>query len=103
MDGGSALLSTSDTDTVPERLETRPPGRYSALVEIPARLLGSGYYALTCNMGIPFQVDYDPHYHALAFRVVDNRRTSGCWKHNRPPGRLGLELPWVYREGPFVT
>jgi lipopolysaccharide transport system ATP-binding protein len=102
MDGGGALLSTSDADTVPERLEGRQPGRYKALIEIPPRLLGSGYYSLSCNMGIPFQVDYDPNYNALAFRVVDNRRTAGSWRHNRPPGRLGLELPWQYLEGFFV-
>jgi lipopolysaccharide transport system ATP-binding protein len=103
MDGGGVLLSTSDADTAPERLEGRPPGRYSAIVEIPPRLLGSGYYSLTCNMGVPFQVDYDPNYHVLAFRVVDNRRTAACWRHYRPTGRLGLELSWIYSEGPFVT
>lgn len=103
MDGGSALLSTSDVDTAPERLERRPPGRYVAFVEIPPRLLGSGFYSLTCNMGVPFQVDYDPHHHALAFRVVDNQRKAGGWRYERLPGRLGLELPWDYREGPFIT
>ncbi len=100
MDGGTALLSTCDADTVPERLDRREPGRYKTVIEIPPRLLGSGYYSLSCSMGVPFQIDFDPNHHVLAFRVADNRRTAGGWMHQRPPGRLALELPWHYSTDP---
>jgi lipopolysaccharide transport system ATP-binding protein len=92
---GINILGSGDADCSPERLEKRAKGSYSGRVRIPAFLLGEGWYSLTVSLGLPFVHAFDRHENILSFEIIDNKSTRRIWQHNRRPGILGLELPWI--------
>lgn len=92
---GVNILGTGDADCYPERLQKREPGRYCGSVEIPASLLGEGWYYLTLSFSVPFVQVYSRYERVLSFHVQDSKSIRRQWHHHRWPGILGLELPWT--------
>lgn len=93
---GVNVFGTGDADNAPWRLNARKPGYYSGEFEVPASLLGEGYYIITVSLGIPFVQVFDRHQDLIGFKVVDYSSKRRKWQHQRRPGILGLELSWEY-------
>jgi hypothetical protein len=98
---GVNVIGTGDADTNSDRLGTRFPGQYVGKFSIPASLLGEGHYSITVSLGIPFVQVYDRHENILGFEIIDLGSTRRELQHQRRPGILGLEIPWIYEIDPI--
>jgi lipopolysaccharide transport system ATP-binding protein len=92
---GVNILGSGDADCCPERLERREKGAYRGRFQIPAFLLGEGFYTITVALGIPYLQVFDRHENILGFEIFDYKSRRRTWQHNRRPGILGIELPWT--------
>ena len=91
---GVPLLSSFDCDLVPERLETRQPGSYKAVVTLPTGLFKAGQYAIGVGAGKTCVGEIDRKLNAILFELnedIDLRFKS--YKQSRP-GAIICQLPW---------
>lgn len=92
------ILSTGDTDTLPERLGVRKPGKYTSEIHIPPRILNEGKYSITWSAGKPFQENFDVEFNAINFQLLDRKTKRINYIHQERPGILALDLDWVYEK-----
>lgn len=88
------VLSTFDTDLNPERYSQRLPGLYSAVLELPNKLLNEGVYYVTILTSIPAKKILDIKEQVISFSITDE---TSALKQNRSesrPGTCFLEIPW---------
>jgi lipopolysaccharide transport system ATP-binding protein len=91
-DGLLTMLSLSDPEFAPERLNMRPAGRYKARVKIPRQILNTGRYRLRVGISSRFSV-YDI-VENVTFEVVDNVGIVQFMGWDRKGSLLGVQLPW---------
>ena len=91
------IFSTGDWDTQPHLLEGRPPGSYTAKVELPCPLLNSGTYAIAIGMGIPPHVAYDRR-ECLTLTVHDDSGRIYDVGVGKRLGALLISIPWEIHE-----
>lgn len=91
-DGLLTVLSLSDPEFAPERLNARPAGRYKARVRIPKQILNTGRYRIRVGISSRFSV-YDV-VENVTFEVVDNIGIVQFMGWDRKGALLGVQLPW---------
>lgn len=91
-DGLVTLISLSDPEFAPERLERRERGRYRSTVSIPRGILNTGRYRLRAGISSRFTV-YDV-VENVVFEVVDNFGVVQFMGWDRKGSLLALQLPW---------
>lgn len=97
-DGLLTILSLSDPELAPERLDTRLAGRYKARVRIPKKVLNTGRYRIRAGISSRFSI-YDV-VENVTFQVVDNVGIVQFMGWDRKNSLLGVQLPWdVERQG----
>jgi lipopolysaccharide transport system ATP-binding protein len=91
-DGLLTVLSLSDPEFAPERLNARAAGRYKSHVRIPKQILNTGRYRLRVGISSRFSV-YDI-VENVTFEVVDNVGIVQFMGWDRKGSLLGVQLPW---------
>lgn len=91
-DGLLTVLSLSDPEFAPERLNTRDAGRYKSRVRIPRQILNTGRYRIRVGISSRFTV-YDV-IENVTFEVVDNVGIVQFMGWDRKGSLLGVQLPW---------
>ena len=91
-DGLLTILSLSDPEFAPERLNTREAGLYKARVRIPKQILNTGRYRIRVGISSRFTI-YDV-VENVAFEVVDNVGIVQFMGWDRKGSLLGVQLPW---------
>lgn len=64
------VMNTFDTDSGPDRLPDRPPGRYESTLSMPAKFLKAGGYSLQLAIGSPTQL-FQLIENAAQFKIVE--------------------------------
>ena len=86
---GSQMVFTSfDTDRDPDLLDSRAPGVYRALLQLPRELLKPGSYFIDVNLGIPQSEIIDQITHAVEFEI--NLRSENSAVISYAPHRRGV-------------
>jgi lipopolysaccharide transport system ATP-binding protein len=91
-DGLLTVISLSDPEFAPERLEARAVGHYKARVRIPKKILNTGRYRIRAGISSRFSI-YDV-VENVTFEVVDNVGIVQFMGWDRKGSLLGLQLPW---------
>ena len=89
---GVLLFSTEDTDTAPELLDERMPGRYVCRVRIPGGWLNQRQYFVRASCGVPAAAVYD-NVEALGFMLV--HRGDHITRGHRAAAYLLPTLTWM--------
>lgn len=98
---GEPLALSFDSDTLPERLETRQAGQYRSRVTLPAPLLKEGNYNLEVNLGYVSGHGIDLHQieDALSFEVSLSSKSGTFLSYDRQRrGKIALALDWHQTE-----
>jgi lipopolysaccharide transport system ATP-binding protein len=89
---GMAVISLSDSELDPSRLDARRPGKYSARVQIPDRILNTGIYYIRSGMVQNRRiVDVKE---SPTFRVADNVGIVNALGYDRKGSVTSVQLPW---------
>jgi lipopolysaccharide transport system ATP-binding protein len=91
-DGYTSILSLSDPELDPTRLEARKPGKYRAVVRFPASVLNTGAFYLRAGISSRFSI-YSV-VEGVRFEVVDNVGIIQMLGQSRKPSISALQLPW---------
>ena len=91
-DGMVTVISLSDPEFAPERLQARLPGHYAATVKIPKNILNTGTYRVRAGIASRFTV-YDV-VEDVGFEVIDSIGIVQFMGWDRKGSLLGLQLPW---------
>lgn len=91
-DGMITVISLSDPEFAPERLQTRLPGHYVSSVKIPKNILNTGRYRVRAGISSRFTI-YDV-VEDVSFEVVDSVGIVQFMGWDRKGSLLGLQLPW---------
>lgn len=98
---GEPLAVSFDSDTMPERLETRLAGQYKSRVTLPSPLLKEGHYNLEVNLGYVSGRGVDLHQveDALNFEVSLLSKSGTFLSYDRQRrGKIALALDWHQTE-----
>jgi lipopolysaccharide transport system ATP-binding protein len=88
-----AVVSLSDSELQPELLETRAPGRYSARVRIPDRILNTGLYHI--RSGMVREREIVDVVESPSFQVEDHLQIADIVGFSRKSSINALQLPWT--------
>jgi lipopolysaccharide transport system ATP-binding protein len=91
-DGLITMISLSDPELAPERLEPRKPGRYRASVQFPGKLLNTGKYRIRVGISSRFSI-YDV-VENVTFEVEDRVGIVQVIGRKRKNSLLSVQLPW---------
>lgn len=91
-DGLLTILSLSDPEFAPERLNTREAGLYKSRVRIPKQILNTGRYRIRVGISSRFTI-YDV-VENVTFEVVDNVGIVQFMGWDRKGSLSGVQLPW---------
>ena len=91
-DGMITVISLSDPEFAPERLQKRLPGHYVASVKIPKNILNTGRYRIRAGIASRFTI-YDV-VEDVAFEVIDSVGIVQFMGWDRKGSLLSLQLPW---------
>jgi len=102
---GSTLFMSFDSDTAPERLETRRPGLYKCTVPLPRPLLKPGRHSVSTHVGIANVSCVQKLEDVLAFEVALLSEPSALLSYaGKRPGAIAVPLSWrVERIGDAVA
>lgn len=93
---GETFFSSWDIDTNPERLTSRPAGRYRALVKIPAPFIKPGHYTVSFNIlnrensGVFQRLE-----HILGFEIELLSSNHDLVSFAHGSGSVAIPLQWV--------
>jgi homopolymeric O-antigen transport system ATP-binding protein len=87
-----AVISLSDSELQPELLETRKPGRYSARVRIPDRILNTGVYHI--RSGMVREREIIDVIESPSFQIEDHLQIVDIVGFSRKSSINALQLPW---------
>jgi lipopolysaccharide transport system ATP-binding protein len=90
---GLAVISLSDTELRPDLVETRQPGRYSARVKIPDRILNTGMYHIRSGM-VQNKRIVDV-IESPSFQVEDHIQIANLTGFGRKSSLLAMQIPWT--------
>lgn len=88
-----AIVSLSDTELQPDLLEMRKPGRYSARVRIPDRILNTGIYHI--RSGMVREKEIVDVIESPSFQVEDHLQIVDIVGFSRKSSINALQLPWA--------
>jgi lipopolysaccharide transport system ATP-binding protein len=87
-----SVITLSDSELRPELLAIRAPGRYSARVKIPDRILNTGIYHIRSGMVQEYQiVDV---IESPSFQVEDTLEIADIVGFSRKNSITALQIPW---------
>jgi homopolymeric O-antigen transport system ATP-binding protein len=92
-DSGETIISLSDTELEPSRLQTRKSGTHMVEVQIPDRLLNTGTYSVRVGISRSRHEILDVA-EGLSFRIVDSIGIVQYLGFERKSSLLALQLPW---------
>ncbi|MDA9437530.1 sugar ABC transporter ATP-binding protein [Bradyrhizobium sp. CCBAU 51745] len=87
------IISLSDTELEPQRLETRKPGRYKARVRIPDRILNTGVYHI--RSGMVREKEIVDVIESPSFQIEDHLQITDIVGFSRKSSINALQLPWT--------
>ena len=90
---GLAVISLSDSELRPELIEMRMPGRYSARVKIPDRILNTGVYHI--RSGMVQGTHIVDVIESPSFMVEDHIEIANLTGFSRKSSLLAMQLPWT--------
>jgi len=93
---GIVVIGTGDADLDSKRFETRKPGLYECVYQIPGGILNDGVYNVCVSFGIPYLQVFQHNDNIISFTVNDINPKKSKYIHHKRNGIIHLDIIWTY-------